>query len=128
MKIPAELLYSTDHEWVKVENGKAIIGITDFAQDQLGDVVFVEVPEVGTDLGAGDGLSTIESVKAVSDVYSPISGKVVEANGELSDAPQLINEDPYGKGWIAVVEIAAESELKELMDAEAYKKLLSEEA
>ena len=128
MKIPAELLYSTDHEWVKVENGKAIIGITDFAQDQLGDVVFVEVPEVGTDLGAWDGLSTIESVISVSYVYSPISGKVVEANGELSDAPQLINEDPYGKGWIAVVEIAAESELKELMDAEAYKKLLSEEA
>lgn len=128
MKIPAELLYSTDHEWVKVENGKAIIGITDFAQDQLGDVVFVEVPELGTDLGAGDGFSTIESVKAVSDVYSPIFGKVVEANEELSDAPQLINEDPYGKGWIAVVEIAAESELKELMDAEAYKKLLSEEA
>lgn len=128
MKIPAELLYSKDHEWVKVENGKAVIGITDFAQDQLGDVVFVEVPEVGTEIGAGDGLSTIESVKAVSDVYSPLSGKVVEANEELTDAPQLINEDAYGKGWIAVVEIADENELKELLDAAAYKKLLSEEA
>jgi glycine cleavage system H protein len=128
MKIPAELLYSTDHEWVKVENGKAIIGITDFAQDQLGDVVFVEVPEADTEINGGDGLSTIESVKAVSDVYSPISGKVIEANEELTDAPQLINEDPYGKGWIAVIEIADENELKELLDAEAYKKLLSEEA
>ncbi len=128
MKIPAELLYSTDHEWVKVENGKAIIGITDFAQDQLGDVVFVEVPEVDTEINAGDGLSTIESVKAVSDAYSPISGKVIEANEELSDAPQLINEDPYGKGWIAVIEIADENELKELLSAEAYEKLLSEEA
>ena len=128
MKIPAELLYSKDHEWVKVENGKAVIGITDFAQDQLGDVVFVEVPEVGTEIGAGDGLSTIESVKAVSDVYSPLSGKVVEANEELTDAPQLINEDAYGKGCIAVVEIADENELKELLDAAAYKKLLSEEA
>ena len=128
MKIPAELLYSTDHEWVKVENGKAIIGITDFAQDQLGDVVFVEVPEADTEINGGDGLSTIESVKAVSDVYSPISGKVIEDNEELTDAPQLINEDPYGKGWIAVIEISDESELKELLDAEAYKKLLSEEA
>ena len=128
MKIPAELLYSTDHEWVKVENGKAIIGITDFAQDQLGDVVFVEVPEADTEINGGDGLSTIESVKAVSDVYSPTSGKVIEANEELTDAPQLINEDPYGKGWIAVIEISDESELKELLDAEAYKKLLSEEA
>jgi len=128
MKIPAGLLYSSDHEWIKVENGKATIGITDFAQDQLGDVVFVEVPEVGTELTAGAGLSTIESVKAVSDVYSPVSGKVVEANDELTDAPQTINEDAYGAGWIAVIELADESELKDLLDAAAYEKLLAEEA
>lgn len=128
MKIPAELLYSSDHEWVKVENGKATIGITDFAQDQLGDVVFVEVPAVGTELTAGAGLSTIESVKAVSDVYSPVSGKVVEANDELTDAPQTINEDAYGAGWIAVIELSDESELKDLLDAAAYEKLLAEEA
>ena len=128
MKIPAGLLYSSDHEWIKVENGKATIGITDFAQDQLGDVVFVEVPEVGTELTAGAGLSTIESVKAVSDVYSPVSGKVVEANDELTDAPQTINEDAYGAGWIAVIELSDESELKDLLDAAAYEKLLAEEA
>ena len=128
MKIPAGLLYSSDHEWVKVANGKATIGITDFAQDQLGDVVFVEVPEVGTELAAGGGLSTIESVKAVSDVYSPVSGKVVEANDGLTDAPQTINEDAYGAGWIAVIELSDESELKDLLDAAAYEKLLAEEA
>lgn len=128
MKIPAELLYSKDHEWVKVEDGKAVIGITDFAQDQLGDVVFVEVPEAGAELGVGDGLTTIESVKAVSDVYSPLGGKIAQVNEELGDAPQLINEDPYGKGWIAVLEIADAAELKGLLTAEEYKKFLSEEA
>ena len=128
MNVPANLKYTKDHEWVLINGNVATVGITDFAQDQLGDVVFVEVPEVGTEIGAGDGLSTIESVKAVSDVYSPLSGKVVEANEELTDAPQLINEDAYGKGWIAVVELADENELKELLDDAAYKKLLSEEA
>lgn len=128
MKIPAELLYSKDHEWVKVEDGRAVVGITDFAQDQLGDVVFVEVPEAGAELGVGDGLTTIESVKAVSDVYSPLGGKISQVNEELGDAPQLINEDPYGKGWIAVLEIADAAELKGLLTAEEYKKFLSEEA
>lgn len=128
MKIPAELLYSKDHEWVKVEDGQAVVGITDFAQDQLGDVVFVEVPEAGAELGVGDGLTTIESVKAVSDVYSPLGGKIAQVNEELGDAPQLINEDPYGKGWIAVLEIADAAELKGLLTAEEYKKFLSEEA
>lgn len=128
MNIPKELLYSTDHEWVKVEGGKALIGITDFAQDQLGDVVFVEVPEVGMEVGSGDNLATIESVKAVSDVYSPLSGTVVESNDTLTDEPQLINEDAYGKGWIALVELSDESELSGLMDADAYAKLLAEEA
>lgn len=128
MKIPAELLYSKDHEWVKVEDGRAVVGITDFAQDQLGDVVFVEVPEAGAELGVGDGLTTIESVKAVSDVYSPLGGKIAQVNEELGDAPQLINEDPYGKGWIAVLEIADAAKLKGLLTAEEYKKFLSEEA
>lgn len=128
MKIPAELLYSSDHEWVKVEGSKATIGITDFAQDQLGDVVFVELPEVGAVLNAGDGLGTIESVKAVSDVYTPLSGKVIEVNEVLNDEPQIVNEDSYAKGWIAVLELSDESELKELLDAAAYEKLLSEEA
>ncbi|MEG1159868.1 MAG: glycine cleavage system protein GcvH, partial [Acidaminococcaceae bacterium] len=90
MKIPVGLMYSNDHEWVKIEDGKAIVGITDFAQDQLGDVVFVEIPEVGTELAIGDGLGTIESVKAVSDIYAPVSGTVLEANEELNDAPQAI--------------------------------------
>ena len=128
MKILAELLYSKDHEWVKIEDGKATIGITDFAQDQLGDVVFVEIPEVGAELGAGDGIATIESVKAVSDVYAPISGTVIEANEELADAPELINEDAYGKGWIAVIELGDEAELEALLDAAGYEKMLSEEA
>ena len=128
MKIPAELKYSSDHEWVKVEGNKATIGITDFAQDQLGDVVFVEVPALDTELNATEGLGTIESVKAVSDVYSPVSGKVVEVNEQLEDAPQLINEDAYGKGWICVVELSNTAELDDLLDAADYEKLLLEEA
>ena len=128
MKILAELLYSKDHEWVKIEDGKATIGITDFAQDQFGDVVFVAIPEVGTELGAGDGIATIESVKAVSDVYAPISGTVIEANEELADAPELINEDAYGKGWIAVIELGDEAELDALLAAAGYEQMFSEEA
>ena len=128
MKIPAELKYSSDHEWVKLEGNKATIGITDFAQDQLGDVVFVEIPEIDATLNAKEGLGTIESVKAVSDIYSPVSGKVVEVNSQLEDAPQLINEDAYGKGWICVVELSNLEEIKELLSAEDYEKLLLEEA
>ena len=128
MKIPAELKYSSDHEWVKVEGNKATIGITDFAQDQLGDVVFVEVPEVDAELTATEGLGTIESVKAVSDVYYPVSGRVIEVNAQLEDAPQLINEDAYGKGWICVVELSNPAEINDLLNAEAYEKLLLEEA
>ena len=124
MKIPAELLYSKDHEWVKVEDGQAVVGITDFAQDQLGDVVFVEVPEAGAELGVGDGLTTIESVKAVSDVYSPLGGKIAQVNEELGDAPQLINEDPYGKGWIYKVKLSDASELKALMVEADYEKYI----
>ena len=128
MKIPAELKYSSDHEWVKLEGNKATIGITDFAQDQLGDVVFVEIPEIDATLNAKEGLGTIESVKAVSDIYSPVSGTVVEVNSQLEDAPQLINEDAYGKGWICVVELSNLEEIKELLSAEDYEKLLLEVA
>ena len=128
MNIPKELKYSKDHEWVKVEGNIATVGITDFAQDQLGDVVFVEAPEVGAELAAGDGMGTVESVKAVSDVYSPLSGKVVEANEELADAPQLINEDPYAKGWIAKLEIADTAEVAALLDAAAYEEVVTQEA
>ena len=127
MNIPKELKYSKDHEWVKVEGNIATVGITDFAQDQLGDVVFVEAPEVGAELAAGDGMGTVESVKAVSDVYSPLSGKVVEANEELADAPQLINEDPYAKGWIAKIEIADTAEVAALLDAAAYEEVVTQE-
>ena len=128
MNIPKELKYSKDHEWVKVEGNIATVGITDFAQDQLGDVVFLEAPEVGAELAAGDGMGTVESVKAVSDVYSPLSGKVVEANEELADAPQLINEDPYAKGWIAKIEIADTAEVAALLDAAAYEEVVTQEA
>ena len=128
MNIPKDLKYSKDHEWVKVEGNIATVGITDFAQDQLGDVVFVEAPEVGAELAAGDGMGTVESVKAVSDVYSPLSGKVVEANEELADAPQLINEDPYAKGWIAKIEIADTAEVAALLDAAAYEEVVTQEA
>ena len=129
MNIPQNLLYSKDHEWVKVEGNKVTIGITDFAQNQLGDVVFVDTPAPQTEYKAGDSLCSVESVKAVSDVYSPVSGMVVDVNEELANAPQSINEDPYGKGWIAVMEMTNSAEdLKALLDAAGYTKLLAEEA
>ena len=129
MNIPQNLLYSKDHEWVKVEGNKVTIGITDFAQNQLGDVVFVDTPAPQTEYKAGDSLCSVESVKAVSDVYSPVSGMVVDVNEELANAPQSINEDPYGKGWIAVMEMTNSAEdLKALLDAACYTKLLAEEA
>ena len=127
MNIPSTLLYSKDHEWIKVEGKQATLGVTDFAQSQLGDVVFVEVPALDTELAAGDGIGTIESVKAVSDVYCPVSGKVVAINDELENSPQLINEDPYGNSWICTVELDNLDDLKDLLDAAAYTKLVNEE-
>lgn len=126
MNIPKELKYSKDHEWVKVEGNTAIIGITDYAQSQLGDVVFVELPEAGTELAAGEGIAVVESVKAVSDVYTPIAGKVMGGNENLADAPELVNQDPYGEGWIAKLEITDSVELDELLDCEAYEQLVAE--
>ncbi len=126
MNIPQELKYSREHEWVKVEGTKATVGITDFAQHQLGDVVFVEVPAAGTAMTAGQGFSVVESVKAVSDIYAPVSGKVVAVNDALNDTPEIINGDPYGDGWIAVIEMSNPGELDGLLDAAGYEKFTAE--
>lgn len=120
------LKYTRDHEWVKVEGNLARIGITDHAQTELTEIVFVELPSQGKEVKAGDVLGNVESVKTVSEVFSPVSGTVVESNGKLVDSPELLNKDPYGQGWIAVLEMSNPSELDSLMDAEAYKRLLGE--
>lgn len=126
MHIPKELKYSKDHEWVRIEGEKVIIGIDDYAQSQLGDVVFVELPEVGSVVACGDSFSVVESVKAVSDIYAPVSGKIIEVNEVLADTPECINEDPYGEGWIVVIELENASEVDNLMDSEAYQIMLEE--
>ena len=118
--IPADYLYSKEHEWVRVDGDVAIVGITDYAQKELGDVVFVELPEVGQVFDTGDELGTIESVKAVSEVYTPVAGEVVEVNDALADDPELLNEDPHGEGWLVKVRFSSASDLKELMNAEQY--------
>ncbi|HHT71186.1 MAG TPA: glycine cleavage system protein GcvH [Firmicutes bacterium] len=127
-KIPEKLLYLETHEWVRFENEKAYVGITDYAQDQLGDVVFVELPAVGEEFQAKSGIAVVESVKAASDIYAPISGTVVEVNEALEDNPQLVNEDPYGEGWMVVLTVDNEEEIKALLSAEDYGKILEEEA
>src|SRR5688500_3916165 len=124
MQIPDDLRYSKDHEWVRVDDGKARIGITDYAQDALGDVVFVQVPNVGEIVTAGASVSEVESTKSVSDVYAPVSGTVVEVNHDLADAPERLNEDPYGEGWICVIELADATELDQLLDAAGYRSLV----
>ena len=121
---PDDFYYSQDHEWIKVEGEKATVGITDFAQKQLGDVVYVELPKIGTQLEFHQPLGVIESVKAVSDLYSPVSGEVLEANEELNNSPELVNEDPHGKGWIIRLKVKDESELQKLMSAVEYEKFL----
>ncbi len=123
MDIPAELRYSSDHEWVRVEGTTATIGITEYAQDALGDVVFVEMPDAGLAVAAGESFSEVESTKSVSDIYAPITGSVAEVNAELESQPELLNSDPYGAGWICRIEISDPSELDGLMDAEAYRAL-----
>ncbi|MBA2497074.1 MAG: glycine cleavage system protein GcvH [Acidimicrobiia bacterium] len=125
MEVPDDLRYSTDHEWVRVEpDGRVRVGITDYAQEALGDVVFVQVPEVGAALNGGDQASEVESTKSVSDVYAPVSGTVVAVNAELADSPQRLNEDPYGEGWIYVLEPAEPTAVDVLLDAAAYRTLL----
>jgi len=121
-----DLKYTKDHEWVKVEKNLARIGITDHAQTELTEIVFVELPASGKDVKAGEVLGNVESVKTVSEVFSPVSGVVKDANGKLVDSPELLNKDPYGQGWVAVVEMNNPSELSALMNADEYKKLLGE--
>ncbi|TNC93135.1 glycine cleavage system protein GcvH [Thalassolituus sp.] len=119
--IPADLKYVASHEWIRVEaDGTVTIGITDFAQDQLGDVVFVELPEVGSDVAAEQDIAVVESVKAASDIYAPIAGKIIAINEELIDAPEKVNEDPYGDAWFFKMELADASDLDALLDADAY--------
>lgn len=126
MKTIEGLYYSNDHEWVRVEGAKAYVGITDFAQHALGEIVYVELPEVDEEFAVGDVFSVIESVKAASDSYLPISGKILEVNEELEDSPQLINEDPY-ENWIVVVEMTNKSDLDNLMNEEEYKEFCDKE-
>jgi len=126
--IPSELKYSQTHEWIEIaHDGTAIIGITDHAQELLGDIVFVEAPEVGTEVSKDETCAVVESVKAASDIYAIVSGEVVENNEELADAPETVNSNPYGDGWIYKIKIADAAELDELMDADAYQEFISEE-
>ena len=124
MNIPAELEYTKTHEWVRREGDVATVGITDHAQEELGDVVFIELPEEGASFGAGDSFGTIESVKAVSDLYAPVGGEVIEVNETLNDSPERVNEDPYGGGWMIRLRISDEGEL---LSADEYGQLLEEE-
>jgi glycine cleavage system H protein len=125
MNVPAELRYSKDHEWARVEaTGRVRVGITDYAQDALGDVVFVELPATGTVLAAGDTFGEVESTKSVSDLYAPVAGTVVEVNDMLTDAPEKLNEDPYGEGWICLIEPDDPAQFDLLLDASAYSSLI----
>ncbi|EPZ42658.1 MULTISPECIES: glycine cleavage system protein GcvH [Alicyclobacillus] len=124
--VPDNLRYSKEHEWVRVEGSRAYIGITDFAQDELGDIVYVELPEVGTQLTVNETFGTVESVKTVSDLFAPVTGKVVEVNGGLEDAPERVNSSPYEDGWMVVVELSDKSELDALMDASQYQQHINE--
>jgi glycine cleavage system H protein len=124
MHVPDDLRYSSDHEWVRTEaDGRVRIGITDYAQDHLGEVVFVELPEVGSTVSVGASLGEVESTKSVSDIYAPVSGTVVEVNGDVADAPERLNEDPYGEGWLCVIELDTAGSADSLLDAEAYRSL-----
>jgi glycine cleavage system H protein len=123
MQIPEDLRYSTEHEWVRVDGDTATIGITDFAQDSLGDVVFVQLPDVGTEVIAGASISEIESTKSVSDIYTPVSGTVASVNDALETTPELVNQDAYGQGWIMTITLSDPSELDRLLDAAAYRAL-----
>jgi len=124
MTIPDRLRYSTDHEWVSVVDGRARIGITDYAQDALGDVVFVDVPTVGRAVSAGDSMSEVESTKSVSDIYAPVSGTIVAVNDLLGEQPDVLNKDPYGDGWICEIELTDPAEVDALLDAAGYRSLV----
>ena len=126
MNTPKELRYSEEHEWVRIEGDKVRIGITDFAQSELGDIVFVELPEVGTEIKANEPFGSVESVKTVSELYAPISGRVVEVNEELNDNPEYVNESPYEKAWMIVVEPSDMSEIDNLLTAEQYEEMVKQ--
>jgi len=125
-KVPDDLRYTKDHEWVRLQGKRATVGITDFAQSELTDVVYVELPKVGRAVKAGEVLGTVESVKAVSEIFAPLGGKVVEMNKALEDAPEVVNKDPYGQGWMVALEVADPNEAKGLMDAASYRKHIGE--
>jgi glycine cleavage system H protein len=120
---PTDRRYTKEHEWVRVEDGRGTVGITQFAQGELGDIVFVELPEKGRSVKRGEVLGTIESVKAVSEIYAPLSGVVEAVNSLLEDRPEAVNEDPHGEGWLVTISVGDESELADLLDADAYKEL-----
>lgn len=124
--VPEDLRYTTDHEWARLEGGRIRIGITDYAQEALGDVVFVQLPDPGSRVEAGASFGEVESTKSVSDVYAPVTGTVVEINGELADAPQRLNEDPYGAGWLCVLEPSEDDPLDSLLTVQAYRDLTAE--
>jgi glycine cleavage system H protein len=126
MDYPEHLKYTNEHEWAMAEGDRVRVGITDFAQDALGDVVYVDIPEEGTEVRAGEAFGEVESTKSVSDLFTPVTGRVAERNARLADTPELINQDPYGEGWIIVVEMTDRSELEGLMDAQAYRRLVEE--
>jgi glycine cleavage system H protein len=124
--VPEDLRYSSDHEWAKVEGDRVRVGITDYAQDTLGDVVFVQVPEVGTEVEAGAAFGEVESTKSVSELYAPVSGTIVEVNSDLADTPNRLNEDPYGEGWVCVIEPSDPAQLDDLLDAAGYQALVTD--
>lgn len=123
--VPKDLKYTNEHEWVRIENHVGTVGITQYAQELLGHVVFVELPEVGREVKKMEAVAVVESVKTASDVYSPVTGKIIEINEDLNKSPSLINEDPYGKGWLFKIEIKNPKEIEELLSAEEYEKLIS---
>jgi glycine cleavage system H protein len=125
MNVPDELRYSSDHEWVRLEGGRVRLGITDYAQDALGDIVFVQLPVTGTEVAAGDSFSEVESTKSVSDIFAPVGGRIVEVNDALGENPQWLNESPYGDGWICVIEPNDPAEVEGLLDAGAYQALIA---
>ncbi|HJV16065.1 MAG TPA: glycine cleavage system protein GcvH [Bacillales bacterium] len=127
MSTPKELRYTEEHEWVKVEGGNVRIGITDFAQHELGDIVFVELPEIGDEITANEPFGSVESVKTVSELYAPVSGKIVEINEDLNDNPEFVNESPYEKAWMIVVEVSDNSEVENLMTPEQYEELINQD-
>jgi len=127
MEFPEDLKYSKEHEWVLVEDNVATVGITDFAQDQLGDIVFVELPAVGDKVSKEDAFGVVESVKAVSDIYAPVSGKVLEVNDDLPENPEMVNEGAYGDGWMIKIEMSDPDELQDLMTAAEYEEYVAEE-